>query len=62
MINRRNFLQTTSLATAGVMLTTPGRAAESAFPIVRIPEAKRKFKSAAVEKAIQRVQSSIGNR
>ena len=62
MINRRNFLQTTSLATAGVMLTAPGRAAESAFPIVRIPEAKRKFKSAAVEKAIQRVQSSIGNR
>ena len=61
-INRRTFLQTTSLAAAGVMLATPGRAAESAFPVVRVAESKRRFKSVAVEKAIQRVQSSIGNR
>ena len=62
LINRRNFLQTTSLATAGVMLAGRSRAAELNFPVVRIPEGKRKFKSPAVEKAIQRIQSSIGNK
>lgn len=36
-------------------------AAESTFPVVRIPEAKRKFKSVAVEKTIERVRSSIGD-
>lgn len=62
MMTRRNFLQTASLAAAGTMLATGSRAAETNFPVVRIPEAKRKFKSVAVEKAIQRIQSSIGNR
>ena len=61
-MTRRNFLQTTSLAAAGLMLTPPARAAESGFPVVRIPEAKRKFKSEAVEKTIEKIQSSIGNR
>ena len=31
------------------------------FPVVRIAEDKRRFKSVAVEKALQRIQSSIGN-
>jgi len=62
MNTRRQFLQTSALAAAGVMLSSPGRAAEQNFPVVRIPEARRKFKSPAVEQAIQRVQSSIGNR
>jgi len=61
-ITRRNFLQTTALAAAGTMLATGSRAAETGFPVVRVPEGKRKFKSVAVENAIQRIQSSIGNR
>ena len=44
-----------------MMLGSMGWAAETGFPVVRVPEAKRKFKSAAVERAIERVQSSIGN-
>lgn len=35
---------------------------DSSFPTVRVPEAKRKFKSPAVEKTIQRIKSSIGNK
>jgi meiotically up-regulated gene 157 (Mug157) protein len=61
-MNRRDFLQTTSLAAAGLMLAQRGAAAESAFPVVRIPESKRKFKSVAVERTIEQIQSSIGNR
>ena len=37
-------------------------AVETGFPVVRIPEAKRKFKSPAVERTIERVQSSIANK
>ena len=36
--------------------------ASSGFPTVRIPESKRKFKSAAVEKAINDVKVNIGNK
>ena len=36
--------------------------AEAGFPVVRMPEAKRKFRSVAVERTIERVQSSIGNK
>ncbi len=36
--------------------------AETGFPVVRIDEAKRRFKSAAVERTIAQVQSTIGNR
>jgi len=43
------------------MLQSIGRSAEINFPIVRIPEAMRKFKSVAVEKKIQQIKASIGN-
>jgi len=62
MMTRRNFLQTTTLAMAGTMLASGARGAEMNFPTVRPPLAKRKFKSVAVENAIQKIQSSIGNR
>ncbi|HTR42218.1 MAG TPA: glycoside hydrolase family 125 protein [Pseudomonadales bacterium] len=61
-MNRRQFIQSTSLITAGVVLGRVSFADQPAFPIVRVPEPKRKFKSAAVEKTIQHVQSSIGNK
>ena len=61
-MNRREFIRTTSLAASALVLGTSARAAEAGFPVVRIPEAKRKFKSPAVERTIQRVRSSIGNK
>lgn len=61
-MTRRNFIQTASLATAGLICGARATAAEPGFPVVRVPEAKRKFRSAAVEKTIQKIQSSIGNR
>jgi len=61
-MTRRHFIQSASLAASGLMLGPASWAGESAFPIVRVPESKRKFKSAAVEKTIQRIQSSIGNK
>ena len=46
------------------MLGSLSRAAETGgdFPVVRIPEAKRKFNSPAVENAIQRVKSTVKNK
>jgi len=60
-MNRREFIGNTSLLASGVVLGSTGWAAEASFPVVRIPEAKRKFTSAAVEKTIQRIRSAIGN-
>jgi meiotically up-regulated gene 157 (Mug157) protein len=62
-MNRREFIRNTSLAASSFMLSTSlAWAAESGFPLVRVPEGKRKFRSAAVERTIKRVQSSIGNK
>ncbi|MGC9943394.1 MAG: glycoside hydrolase family 125 protein [Verrucomicrobiota bacterium] len=60
-MNRRNFIRNTSLVASGVLLCSVNWAAAGSFPLVRVPEDKRKFKSPSVEKAIQRIQSSIGN-
>jgi meiotically up-regulated gene 157 (Mug157) protein len=61
-MNRRQFIRNTSLAASAVLLSSRSRAAASAFPVARTPEAKRKFKSPAVERTIERVKSSIGNK
>ena len=62
-MDRRQFLRDTSLLASTVLLgSAGGRAESSAFPVVRTAEAKRKFKSPAVERAIQRIKSSIGNK
>src|SRR5450631_3472346 len=60
-ITRRCFLQNTALFASAAVLAPNLFAAEDSFPVVRIPEAKRKFKSPVVEKTIAQVQSSIGN-
>lgn len=60
-MNRRHFIRDISLAASSALLGSTGRTAETGFPVVRIPEAKRKFKSPAVERTIERVKSSIGN-
>src|ERR1039457_3592062 len=62
-MNRREFIRNTSLAASTLALAPSlSLAADSDFPVVRVPEAKRRFKSPAVEKTIARVQSSIGNK
>ena len=60
-MNRRQFIRNTTLIASTVALGSVSWAAESGFPVVRVPGAKRKFKSVAVERTIQRVKSSIGN-
>jgi uncharacterized protein len=61
-MNRREFVRNTSLITSGVLLGARALAAGSGFPVVRAPENKRRFKSAAVERTIERIKSSIGNK
>jgi len=61
-MNRREFIRNTTVAASGLMLASVARGADSAFPVVRVAEGKRKFKSLAVEKTIQNIQSSIGNK
>jgi meiotically up-regulated gene 157 (Mug157) protein len=50
------------LAGAGNGNGTAGEGMTSDFPIVRIPEAQRKFKSAAVEQTIATIKKNIGNK
>ena len=62
-MNRRDFIANSALVASSLLFASPlARAAADSFPVVRIPEAKRKFRSAAVERVISEVQSSIGNR
>jgi uncharacterized protein len=62
-MNRREFIRNTSLvASTWAFVPSISWAAEMNFPVVRPPEAKRKFKSPAVEKIIEQVQSTIGNK
>jgi len=61
-MNRREFIQRTALLASATAFTPGLYAAGNDFPVVRTPEDKRKFKSAAVEKTIEKIQSSIGNR
>ncbi len=61
-MNRREFVRHTSLLASAAMIGSVAKGAESDFPVVRIPESKRRFKSVAVERAIAKVKSSIGNK
>lgn len=61
-MNRRTFIRNTTAVTSSVLLGSATWAADSGFPVVRPPDAKRKFKSRAVERTIERVKSSIGNK
>jgi meiotically up-regulated gene 157 (Mug157) protein len=46
---------------SGLLLSSLSWAQENRFPVVRVPAAKRKFTSAAVERAIAQVKAGIGN-
>lgn len=61
-MNRRQFLRQTAILGSALAFTPQLWAGENGFPVVRVPESRRKFKSVAVERTISRVQSAIGNR
>src|SRR5215471_18367773 len=67
-MKRRKFLQHSMLASAGMMISGKMMAGDAAgvpdaeFPVVRIPEAQRKFKSQVVEKTIREVRGNAGNK
>ncbi len=63
-MNRRNFVQKSSLAAAGVLLSRYAIAGTEAtsFKVVRVPVSKRKFTSKAVEQVIAEVKKNIGNK
>jgi hypothetical protein len=60
-MNRRQFICNTSLMAGGLLVSSVSRAAEARFLEGRVAGSERKFKSAAVENTIHRIQSSIGN-
>lgn len=62
-MQRRTFLQQSALAGAALAFSKYGLAKDlNDFPVVRIPESQRKFKSASVEKLIAEVKKNIGNK
>jgi meiotically up-regulated gene 157 (Mug157) protein len=63
-MNRRDFLRNTSLVASAAILSNQIAWAgeDTAFPVVRVPKEKRKFVSEAVERTIEQVKSSIGNK
>ena len=62
-MNRRIFMQQASMATAGIVLGKYAIAhGRNDFPLVRVPEAQRKFKSPAVEQLIADIKKNIGNK
>src|SRR5579871_6503730 len=60
-MKRRQFLRRSMVASAGVFVRRPIFSGVD-FPVVRIPEAKRKFRSPIVEKTIHDIRINIGNK
>jgi len=61
-MQRRKFIQHTSLASAGFFIRKNSFAFSEDFPLVRVAASKRKFKSVAVENAIGTIKKNIGNK
>ena len=58
-MNRRIFVKNTVAVSAGLMLSKVPSFAGTAFPVVRVPAANRKFSSKAIENAIGEFQTSV---
>lgn len=63
-MQRRTFIRQTALASAAVSVSSGvfARRPVADFPVVRIPESQRKFKSEAVEQIIAEVKAKTGNK
>lgn len=62
-MDRKKFIRQSSLASAGLLMSNyifAGRHTD--FPLVRVTENQRRFKSPAVEKLIAEVKKNIGNK
>lgn len=60
---RKHFLQQSAIITTGILLRPSlSFAGAQEFPVVRIPESQRKFKSMAVDKAITELKSKTSNK
>lgn len=63
-MQRKQFLKNSALIGTGILMNpslTFARQGQN-FPVVRVPEAERKFKSAAIESAIKEIKANIGNK
>lgn len=62
-MDRRNFLNTVGLASAGLFIYQHSQANPEAglieFPVVRLPKNKRRFSSVAIDKAIEKFKSDV---
>ncbi len=62
-MNRKTFIRQSSLAAAGIFLhQTSFGMGNTAYPLVRVPQAQRKFTSKAVEQLINEIKNNIGNK
>jgi meiotically up-regulated gene 157 (Mug157) protein len=63
-MQRKQFLKSSALIGTGILMNPSFTFSLQGqnFPVVRIPEAERKFKSAAIESAIKEIKSNIGNK
>jgi uncharacterized protein len=62
-MNRKKFIQQSSLATAGILLSKYNFGfSQPDFPLVRVAANERKFTSPAVENLIATIQKNIGNK
>ena len=61
-MQRRKFIQNTSLASAGFFINRNSFNLSQDFPVVRVAESQRKFKSVAVEMAINTIKKNTGNK
>ncbi len=59
---RQSMIASAGLATGGYRSVAAGAHGFTDFPVVRVAEAKRKFKSPIVEKTIREVRQTIGNK
>ncbi|MET0462566.1 MAG: glycoside hydrolase family 125 protein [Chitinophagaceae bacterium] len=61
-MTRKDFVQTSGLISAGILLPSWLKANGGEFPVVRTAPADRKFTSAAVENLIRQFQSTVANK
>lgn len=62
-MNRKKFIQQSSLASAALFMSNYSFAEwNNDFPVVRVPESQRKFKSPAIEKLIAEIKKNTGNK
>lgn len=62
-MERKTFLYNSAVIAGGLVLSKYASAVSSkSFPVVRVDPAQRKFKSEAVEKAIQEIEKNLSNK